>query len=133
MSTSISFIEFCGQCTVAPYLFHKYDSMIHQNLDKHKLIQCIIYKQNSKKIYAKKCSVGVHKMWQTIKFRFENFIHKNKLWGAPQGICRDLRRYARDFVHSGSADLERAVRQYLKENDSERATVESKFSNRYIE
>ena len=100
-------------------------------------------KQNSKKIYAKKCSEGVHKMRQTIKFRFENFIHKNRLWSAlsddDKAEYNALRKefvatsaaMLRDFDQGGSADRERAIRQYLKEKDSERATIESKFSNKY--
>ena len=38
----------------------------------------------------------------------------------------------RDYEQSGSADRERAIRQYLKEKDSERVTIENKFSNKYV-
>ena len=38
----------------------------------------------------------------------------------------------RDYEQSGSADQERAIRQYLRDADSERATIESKFSNKYV-
>lgn len=99
-------------------------------------------KQNSKKIYAEKCSEGVHKMRQTIKFRFENFIHKNRLWGAlsndERAEYKALREefvatsaaMLRDYERSSSADLEREIRQYLKEADSKRAALESKFNNK---
>ena len=82
-------------------------------------------------------------MRQTIKFRFENFIHKNRLWSAltanEKAEYNALRKefvatsaaMLRDYEQSGSADQERAIRQYLKEADSERATIESKFNNRY--
>ena len=83
-------------------------------------------------------------MRQTIKFRFENFIHKNKLWGALSADDKSeynaLRKefvatsasMLRDHEQNGSTDRERAIRQYLKEADSERATIESKFSNKYV-
>ena len=101
-------------------------------------------KQNSKKIYAEKCSEGVHKMRQTIKFRFENFIHKNRLWDTlsddDKAEYNTLRKefvttsasMLRDYEQKGEADQERAIRQYLKEADNERATIESKFNNRYV-
>ena len=104
----------------------------------------LLRKQNSKKIYTEKCSEGVHKMRQTIKFRFENFIHKNRLWSTlsddDKAEYNALRKefvatsasMLRDYEQSGSEDRERAIRQYLKEKDSERATVESKFNNRYV-
>ena len=103
----------------------------------------LLRKQNSKKIYAEKCSEGVHKIRQTIKFRFENFIHKNRLWSAlsanEKAEYNALRKdfvttsasVLRDFEQSGSADREREIRQYLRDADSERATIESRFNNRY--
>ena len=103
----------------------------------------LLRKRNSKKIYAEKCSEGIHKMRQTIKFRFENFIHKNRLWSAlsddDKAEYEALRKefvatsasMLRDYEQSGSADRERAIRQYLKDVDSWRATIESKFNNKY--
>ena len=82
-------------------------------------------------------------MRQTKKFRLENFIHKNRLWSAlsddDKAEYNALRKefvaisasMLSDYEQSGSADRERAIRQYLKETDSERATIESKFSNKY--
>lgn len=100
----------------------------------------LLRKQNSKKIYAEKCSDGVYKLRQKIKFRFENFIHKNRLWGElsdeEKAEYNALRTefvkksgdMLRGFERNGGADREREIRQFLKEADSVRADLESKFN-----
>ncbi|MCM1276282.1 MAG: hypothetical protein NC299_13140 [Lachnospiraceae bacterium] len=100
----------------------------------------LLRKKNSKKIYAEKCAEGVHNERQRVKFRFENFIHKSKVWSALSDDERaEYQALRKDFIgitaamlheydQSGSADLERDIRQYLKDIDSERSELESRIS-----
>lgn len=97
----------------------------------------LLRKKNSKKIYAEKCSEGVHNERQRIKFRFENFIHKSKIWSVlsddDRAKYQTLREafiaktadMLREYEQSGSADLERDIRKFLRDIDSERAALES--------
>jgi len=95
-------------------------------------------KKNSKKIYAEKCSEGVHKERQKIKFRFENFIHKNKAWNTlPDAARAEYQALRSEFVResaamlreldkSGDAELEKKIRKYLGDMDSRRLELEGK-------
>lgn len=99
----------------------------------------LLRKKNSKKIYAEKCSEGVHKERQRVKFRFENFIHKSKTWrtlsdgdraeyqALREAFIAKTADMLREYEQSGSAALEREIRQCLREMDSARATLESSF------
>lgn len=93
-------------------------------------------KKNSKQIYAAKCSEGVHYERQQIKFRFENYIHKGKAWktlsDAERAEYQALREefvtksaaMLREYDKNGGADLERDIRQFLKEMESKRVEFE---------
>lgn len=97
----------------------------------------LLCKKNSKKIYAEKCSEGVHNERQRIKFRFENFIHKSKIWSVlsdddrakyqalREAFIAKTADMLREYEQSGSADLERDIRKFLRDIDSERAALES--------
>lgn len=97
----------------------------------------LLRKKNSKKIYAEKCSEGVHNERQRIKFRFENFIHKSKIWSVlsdddrakyqalREAFIAKTADMLREYEQSGSADLERDIRKFLRDIDSERAALES--------
>ena len=96
----------------------------------------VLRKQNSKEIYREKCRSGVFQKRQIVKFRFENFIHKNRRWDllsesekADYKALRDefIRTSAellRKFEKSGDKRLEDEIERYLAEVDSERARRE---------
>ena len=93
-------------------------------------------KQNSKEIYREKCKSGVFKERQIIKFRFENFIHKNRRWDllseSEKADYRALRNefvrksaeMLRKFEKSGGKRLEEEIERYLAQADGERAKRE---------
>ena len=93
-------------------------------------------KQNSKEIYREKCKSGVFKERQIVKFRFENFIHKNRRWEllseSEKADYRALRdefvrtsaQMLRKFEKSGDKRLEDEIERYLADVDSERAKRE---------
>ncbi len=92
----------------------------------------LLRKKNSKKIYAKKCSEGVYKERQRIKFRFENFIHKNRAWNTLSDAAkaeyqalrsefvRESAAMLREFDTSGEAKLEKEILEFLGDMDSKR-------------
>ncbi len=93
-------------------------------------------KQNSKEIYRDKCKSGVFQKRQIVKFRFENFIHKNRRWKLLSDSEKDDYRVLRDefvrtsaellrkFEKSGDKRLESEIERYLSDADSERAKRE---------
>ena len=93
-------------------------------------------KQNSKEIYREKCKSGVFKERQIVKFRFENFIHKNRRWellsdsekadykALRDEFVRTSAELLRKFEKSGDKRLEDEIEQYLAQADSERARRE---------
>lgn len=101
----------------------------------------VLRKKNSKKIYTEKCSEGIYRERQRVKFRFENFIHKNKEWNMLSDTAKnEYKALRREFVtvsasmlseyeQSGSAELEREIQLYLREVDSTRSTLESRVWN----
>lgn len=101
----------------------------------------MLRRKNSKSVYKAKCSDGVHRLRQTIKYRFENFIHKNKAWNTLTDDAKSeykalhddfIRRSAamlREFEKRGGTALEQEIEEYLKSVDSERAGLESALLN----
>lgn len=100
----------------------------------------LLRKKNSKKIYAEKCSEGVYRERQKIKFRFENFIHKNKAWcilsdpakAEYQALRNEFVRQSaamlREFDKNGDAELKKKILEYLGDMDSKRLELEGKVS-----
>lgn len=99
----------------------------------------LLRKKNSKKIYAEKCAEGVHYERQIIKFRFENFIHKSKIWSKLSDEERaDYQALREDFVAKSAAmfreydrnsniELERDIEKFLREMDDARIRLEFEF------
>lgn len=99
----------------------------------------LLRKQNSKKIYAEKCSKGVHYKRRQIKFRFENYIHKGKAWKMLSNAERaEYRALREDFVAKSAAmlleydrnsniELERDIEKFLREMDDARIRLEFGF------
>ncbi len=99
----------------------------------------LLRKKSSKKIYAEKCSEGVYKERQRIKFRFENFIHKNKAWKSISDVAKSEYKALHDefvrtsaamlkrFDEQGGTDLEREIECYLASADSKRANLECRI------
>lgn len=99
----------------------------------------LLRKKNSKKIYTEKCSEGVHNERQKIKFRFENFIHKSKVWetlsdddraeyqALREAFIAQTADMLREYEQNSGADLERDIRKCLRDMDSARAALESSF------
>lgn len=98
----------------------------------------MLRKKNSKVIYREKCSEGVFRLRQRIKYSFENFIHKNKGWdrlsdsdkseykALHDEFIRTSAAMLREFEKNGGAELEKEIERYVKGADSKRATLEGK-------
>lgn len=96
----------------------------------------LLRKKNSKKIYTEKCAEGIHNERQRIKFRFENFIHKNKRWECLSDAAKAKYKALHDeFVRTSAAmlkeydkncgdDLKREIEGYLWRVDAERVSLE---------
>lgn len=77
-------------------------------------------------------------------FRYENFIHKNRLWVElsddekheykmlRKEFVKKSAEMLREYERNGGADLEREIKQCLKEIDSARAEMESSFSKKHF-
>lgn len=99
----------------------------------------LLRKQNSKKIYADKCSEGVYKERQIQKFCFENYIYKNKLWrelsedeksrylALHKEFVETSAKLLREFEKDGSTEREDKVKRYLGEAKSKRTALECEF------
>ncbi len=96
----------------------------------------LLQKKNSKTVYRAKCSDGVHRERQRIKYQFENFVHKSKLWNifsdAAKAEYQVLRKefvtmsasMLREFDKSGDAELENKILEFLGDMDSKRLELE---------
>lgn len=99
----------------------------------------LLRKKNSKKIYSEKCSEGVHKERQRVKFRFENFIHKSKVWvmlsddakseykALHDEFIRTSAAMLKKYDEQGGTDLEMKIKCYLANVDSSRANLECRI------
>lgn len=100
----------------------------------------LLRKKNSKKIYAEKCSDGVHRLRQKIKYRFENFIHKNKVWKDLSDTAKAEYKslhdefiitsaaMLREYDERGGTTLEREIEGCLISMDSKRAALEGEVN-----
>lgn len=105
----------------------------------------MLRKQNSKKIYAEKCSEGVYKERQIQKFCFENYIYKNKLWlelsedekaryiALRKEFVETSAKLLREYEQDGSAEREDAIKRYLDEAKSKRTELECEFEKTHRE
>lgn len=99
----------------------------------------LLRKQNSKSIYRDKCAGGVHKERQTVKYRFENFIHKCKLWEMlsenEKAKYNALRKefvttsaaMLKDYKSDSSTEREGEIIGYIEKMNSARVTMECEF------
>ena len=101
----------------------------------------VLRKKNSKVIYREKCSEGVFKLRQRIKYAFENFIHKNKAWerlseadkaeykALHDDFIRTSATMLREYEESGSEEFEKEIYAYIEKVKSMRATIEGRAAN----
>lgn len=99
----------------------------------------LLRKQNSKSIYHEKCSKGEHKSRQIIKYSFENYIHKNRLWrdltegekaryiALRKEFVETSAKLLREYEQDGSAEREEGIKRYLDEVKSKRTVFECEF------
>lgn len=96
----------------------------------------VLQKKNNKMVYCAKCSEGVHRERQRIKYQFENFIHKNKFWNGfsdeykagyqalRSEFVRESAKLLRKFDKSGEAETEKSIWELLRDMDSKRLELE---------
>lgn len=127
---------FCVQCKLCGSFF------LAKSKNTQYCEECkVLRKKNSKTIYKEKCSEGVFKLRQRIKYSFENFMHKNKAW---ERLCdADKAEYKalhdefihtsaamlREYEESGSEELEKEIYAYIEKVKSMRATIEGREAN----
>ena len=127
---------FCIRCNLCDNYF------LANSWNARYCVDCkLLRKQNSKKIYAEKCSEGIHNERQRIKFRFENFIHKSKVWETlsdnDRAEYQALRKafiaqtadMLREYEQNSGADLERDIEKLLREMDDARIRLEFGFGS----
>lgn len=127
---------FCVQCKLCGCFF------LAKSKNTQYCEECkVLRKKNSKVIYREKCSEGVFRLRQRIKYSFENFIHKNKGWdrlsdsdkseykALHDEFIRTSAAMLREFEKNGGAELEKEIERYVKGADSKRATLEGKRHN----
>ena len=126
---------FCVQCKLCGSLF------LAKSKNTQYCEECkVLRKNNSKVIYREKCSEGVFSFRQQVKYRFENFIHKNKAWkrlsdadkteykALHDEFIRTSAAMLREFEKNGGKELEKEITDYLESADSRRATLEGRAS-----
>lgn len=98
----------------------------------------VLRKKNSKVIYREKCSEGVFSFRQQVKYRFENFMHKNKAWerlsdtdkaeykALHDEFIRTSAAMLRKFEKNGGEELEKAIEDYIGSINSRRAELEGR-------
>ena len=127
---------FCVQCKLCGSFF------LAKSKNTHYCEECkSLRKKNSKAVYREKCSEGVFSFRQQAKYRFENFMHKNKAWerlsdadkaeykALHDKFIRTSAAMLREFEESGGEELEKEIERYVKGADSKRATLEGKRHN----
>lgn len=124
---------FCVQCKLCGSFF------LAKSKNTQYCEECkVLRKKNSKVIYMEKCSEGVFSSRQQVKYRFENFMHKNKAWerlsdadkaeykALHDEFIRTSAAILRKFEKNGGEELEREITEYLESADSKRATLEGR-------
>lgn len=124
---------FCVQCKLCGSFF------LAKSKNTQYCEECkVLRKKNSKAVYREKCSEGVFSFRQQVKYRFENFIHKNKAWerlsdadkaeykALHDEFIRTSAAMLREFEKNGGEELEKEITEYLDSADSKRATLEGR-------
>ena len=124
---------FCVQCKLCGSFF------LAKSKNTQYCEECkVLRKKNSKVIYREKCSEGVFSFRQQVKYRFENFIHKNKAWerlsdddkaeykALHDEFIRTSAAMLREFEKNGGEELEREIKDYIGSINSRRAELEGK-------
>ncbi len=127
---------FCVQCKLCGSFF------LAKSKNTQYCEECkVLRKKNSKAIYREKCSEGVFKLRQRIKYSFENFMHKNKAWerlcdadkaeykALHDEFIRTSAAMLREYEESGSEELEKEIYAYIEKVKSLRATIEGRAAN----
>ena len=127
---------FCVQCKLCGSFF------LAKSKNTQYCEECkVLRKKNSKTLYREKCSEGVFRLRQRIKYSFENFMHKNKAWERFSDADKDeykalhdefIRTSAamlREYEESGSEELEKEIYAYIEKVKSMRATIEGRAAN----
>lgn len=124
---------FCVQCKLCGSFF------LAKSKNTQYCEECkVLRKKNSKVIYREKCSEGVFSFRQQVKYRFENFMHKNKAWerlsdadkaeykALHDEFIRTSAAMLRKFEKNGGEELEQEITDYIESADSKRATLEGR-------
>lgn len=122
---------FCVQCKLCGSFF------LAKSKNTQYCEECkVLRKKNSKVIYREKCSEGVFGFRQQVKYRFENFMHKNKAWerlsdadkaeykALHDEFIRTSAAMLREFEKNGGEELEQEIEQYIGSINSRRASLE---------
>ena len=124
---------FCVQCKLCGSFF------IAKSKNTQYCEECkVLRKKNSKIIYREKCSEGVFSFRQQVKYRFENFMHKNKDWECLSNadkaeykalhdeFIRTSAAMLREFEKNGGEELEKEIEDYIGSINSRRAELEGR-------
>ncbi|MBP0982749.1 MAG: hypothetical protein J6A19_03410 [Oscillospiraceae bacterium] len=124
---------FCVQCKLCVSFF------LAKSKNTQYCEECkVLRKKNSKAIYREKCSEGVFSFRQQVKYRFENFIHKNKAWerlsdadkaeykALHDEFIRTSAAMLREFEKNGGEELEKEIEDYIGSINSRRAELEGR-------
>ena len=124
---------FCFQCKLCGSFF------LAKSKNTQYCEECkVLRKKNSKNIYREKCSEGVFSFRQQVKYRFENFMHKNKAWerlsdadkaeykALHDEFIRTSAAMLRKFEKNGGEELEGEIEDYIGSINSRRAELEGK-------
>ena len=104
----------------------------------------LLRKKNSKAVYREKCSEGVFKSRQRVKYAFENFIHKNKGWDVfskadkaeyialhDEYIAKSA-AMLKEYEKSGSEELGQEISEYVDAVDSARLALEGRAKKFFV-
>ena len=104
----------------------------------------VLRKKNSKVIYREKCSEGVFSFRQQVKYRFENFMHKNKAWerlsdtdkaeykALHDEFIRTSAAMLREFEKNGGEKPMHAIEPYIGSLNSRRAELEGMAKEYFV-
>lgn len=95
----------------------------------------VLHKKASKTIFLANCSSGIRQERQRLKYGFENFIHKSKLWSALTAEQQaEYRAWHKEFTEKSAEllrrldngeDVEGELKRYLNAVESEKLKFEN--------
>lgn len=95
----------------------------------------VLHKKTSKTIFLANCSNGIRQERQRLKYGFENFIHKSKLWSALTAEQQaEYKAWHKEFTERSAEllrrldngeDVEEELKRYLKAVESEKLKFEN--------